>query len=87
MCDIYTDVFVVPFRGVFVHCESLDDAVAIKSANLIDDDHEHDDWFTTARLENLARVLARYNFPDAAEWLRRKAARIRAAHLLSHAQR
>jgi hypothetical protein len=71
------DTFVVPFQGELVRCYSLDDAVAVKNANIaLDGDWHH---FRHVDLAHFADVLARYDYGAAAESLRKTADRVRKA--------
>ena len=75
------DTFRVVFQAEFVHCHCMDDAVAIKNANHLVNDHVGY-VFSWREMNGMAEVLARYGRADAAETLRRQSLKLRAAQFL-----
>jgi hypothetical protein len=77
--DAGDDVFITPLRGRLVNCSSLDDAVAVRTAN---DLLESPDGETAAECQRLAAILTRYDCVDEAQELSHRASRLRAAQFL-----
>ena len=73
------DVFLVPLNGRSVECTSIEDAIAIKTA---DDLLRDGDACTPSELHRLAGILTRYGCRPEAEKLSSRASRIRAAQFL-----
>lgn len=76
-----SDTFAVALLGELVHCNCMDDAVAIKNSNHLLADHV-DYKFTRREIDGMADVLARYGRAEAAETLRRQSCKMRAAQFL-----
>ena len=76
------DQFVVTLQGELVSCDSLDDAVAVKTANDILRDRTDSD-FTPRELDRLAAVLMRYGRDAEAETLSHYSSQQRAAQFLA----
>jgi hypothetical protein len=77
------DLFVANLQGELVSCDSLDDAVAVKTANDILR-YRTDCDFTPRELDRLAGVLIRYGRDADAETLSHYSSRQRAALFLRH---
>jgi hypothetical protein len=79
--EAHGDTFVVHLRGRSIKCTSLEDAVAIKTADdVLRDMH----GMTAEELHRLAEVLLRYDCPDEAETFMHEASRLRAAEVIAH---
>jgi hypothetical protein len=74
------DVFLAPLQGKRVECSSIEDAVAVKTADAL---LRNGDACTTTELRRLSCILAKYNCHEAAERLSQMAARQRAAEYLT----
>jgi hypothetical protein len=74
------DTFLVALKGRLVTCTSLEDAIAIKTADSLLNDRVIS---TASELYRLAGVLARYDCPIEAEQLTHRASRLRAAEFLN----
>jgi hypothetical protein len=77
------DLFVVNLQGVLVSCDSLDDAVAVKTANDVLRWQSAGD-FTPRELDRFAGVLIRYGRDAEAETLSHLSCRMRAALFLAN---
>jgi hypothetical protein len=76
-----SDVFVAEFQREFIECTSVDDAVALMTADtLLQSDSAQD--CTPRELDRLIDVLVRYGQTAAATTFRRISARLRAAAFL-----
>jgi hypothetical protein len=64
-----SDTFVVALQGELIHCDKLQDAIAIKNANDVLGERG-DDFFSTRELDEMADALTRYNRPDDARIVR-----------------
>ena len=72
----------VAFQGELIHCHCADDAIAIKSANVIITTHI-EDRYPSHEIEALAAVLGRYHCAKAAELLRQHNSKTSAAQFVS----
>jgi hypothetical protein len=78
------DLFVVNLGGALIYCESLDDAVAVRTANDVLSLHTESDY-TPRELDRLAGVLNRYGHDAEAETLSHLSGQQRAAAFLAKA--
>jgi hypothetical protein len=74
------DIFLTSFQGLQVKCRTVEDAVAIKTADALLRDG---DSATACELQRLATILLRYDCPDGADKLSQQANRQRAAEFLT----
>jgi hypothetical protein len=77
-CD--GDTFLAPLQGRLVACQSIEDAVAVKTADAL---LRNGDNGTAAELQRLAGILVRYDCHDEAERLAHRVSRLRAAQFLN----
>jgi hypothetical protein len=76
-----TDVFIAEFQHEFIECTSIDDAVALMTADTyLQSDSAQD--CTPQELDQLIDVLVRYGQDDSAAAFRRMSSQIRAAGFL-----
>jgi hypothetical protein len=73
------DIFLAPLDGQTVECTSIEDAVAIKTADGL---LRNGDTCTESELRRLAGILIRYGRQHEAERLSNRVSRIRAAQFL-----
>ncbi len=75
------DTFAVALEGELVHCDCMNDAVAIKNANHVLSNHaeHHYDWH---EVEKMAEIAERYGRHLESESLKRHCAQMRAAQFL-----
>lgn len=79
--SLESDSFIVAFQGALVECQSLEDAIAVKTAHgILADRTEYD--FAPRELDRLAEVLIDYKLAEAGETLIRMGAKLRAAQFL-----
>jgi hypothetical protein len=77
--DADGDVFIAHLRGRLVNCISIDDAVAVKTAEAL---LRNGDAATPSELQRLAGILTRYDCHEEAQELSHQASRLRAAQFL-----
>jgi hypothetical protein len=76
-----SDTFVVALQGELIHCDNLQDAIAIKNASDVLGERG-DDYFSTRELDEMADALTRYNWPGDARIVRGISAKRRATEYL-----
>ena len=76
------DIFLAPLDGRLVECTSIEDAVAIKTADGL---LRNGDACTASELHRLAGILIRYGCQLEADRLSNRAIRLRAAQFLNEA--
>jgi hypothetical protein len=73
------DVFIASFQGRQIRCQTVDDAIAINTANAL---LRNGDSATATELQRLATTLRRHDCAEGAETLSQRASRQRAAEFL-----